>query len=247
MLEPRKPSPWIAAPRRRIVLMRHAEVDYFDDNGKPFKPHTVPLNAEGRLQAQHAARELAGTPFDRAVSSGLLRSVETATFVSGHRDLVIEHCPELREIEPGRLADLEAACPGTIEKAFLGALACDLTPETRFLGGESFGSLSQRVWPCFQDLLADRQWQHLLIVGHGVVNRLILSQILGMSLSCLGTLEQDAGCINLIDVDDAGHCLVRLINYTPVNPVKTGMELTTLERLYLQFCKRRSGTMNDER
>ena len=71
-----------------------------------------------------------------------------------------------------------------------------------------------------------------MIVGHGVVNRLILSRILGMSLSCLGALEQDAGCINLIYVDDAGRCLVRLLNYTPVNPVKTGMELTTLERLY---------------
>ena len=239
MLEPRNPPPWIGTPRRRIVLMRHAEVDYFDDDGKPFKPQTVPLNAEGRLQAQHAARELAGTPFDRAVCSGLLRSVETATVVTGHRDVVVEHRAELREIEPGRLADLEVACPGTIEKAFLGALACDLTPDTRFLGGESFGALRQRVWPCFQELLADRQWRHLLIVAHGVVNRVILSEIFGMSLSCLGTLEQDACCINLIDVDDAGRCLVRLINYTPANPVKTGMELTTLERLYLQFCKRR--------
>ena len=240
MLGPRNSPPWIGAPRRRIVLMRHAEVDYFDDAGKPFKPHTVPLNAEGRLQAQHAARVLAGTPFDRAVCSGLVRSVETAAVVAGHRDVTIEQCPDLREIEPGRLADLEASCPGTIEKAFLGALACDLTPETRFLGGESFGALKQRVWPCFQALSADRKWQHLLIVAHGVVNRVILSEILGMHLTCLGTLEQDACCINLIDVDDAGRYLVRLINYTPANPVKTGMELTTLERLYLQFCKRRS-------
>ncbi len=145
MLEPRNPPPWIGTPRRRIVQMRHAEVDYFDEDGKPFKPQTVPLNAEGRLQAQHAARELAGTPFDRAVCSGLLRSVETATVVAGHREVVVEHRAELREIEPGRLADLEATCPGTIEKAFLGALACDLTPESRFLGGESFGAAPRQA------------------------------------------------------------------------------------------------------
>src|SRR5581483_12279398 len=101
--------PWIGTPRRRIVLMRHAEVDYFDAVGVPFKPQTVPLNAEGRLQAQHAARELAGNPFDRAVCSGLVRSIETAAVVAGHRDVTIEQCPDLCEIEPGRLADLEAS------------------------------------------------------------------------------------------------------------------------------------------
>src|SRR5579872_3720445 len=104
MLGTRNSPPWISAPRRRIVLMRHAEVDYFDDAGKPFQLDTVPLNAEGRLQAQHAARELAGTPFDRAVCSGLTRSVETAALVAGHREVVVEHCLDLREIEPGRLA-----------------------------------------------------------------------------------------------------------------------------------------------
>src|SRR5438132_1714148 len=106
MLGPRNPSPWIGAPRRRIVLMRHAEVDYFDETGKAYDLQLVPLNAEGRLQAQQAARELAGLPFDRAVCSGLHRGIETATLVTGHRGTVIENEPRLREIEPGRLADL---------------------------------------------------------------------------------------------------------------------------------------------
>src|SRR5258708_1555179 len=91
MLGPRNPSPWIGAPRRRIVLMRHAEVDYFDEAGKPYELHTVPLNAEGRLQAQYAARELAGMPFDRAVCSGQARSVETAALITGHREVAVEN------------------------------------------------------------------------------------------------------------------------------------------------------------
>ena len=66
---------WPPPPRRRIYLMRHGEVDYFDALGKPFKLDTLGLNAEGRLQAQDAARELAKVPLDRVVSSCLARSI----------------------------------------------------------------------------------------------------------------------------------------------------------------------------
>ena len=37
--------------RRRIFLMRHGSVTYFDSAGKPFLPESVPLNAQGREQA----------------------------------------------------------------------------------------------------------------------------------------------------------------------------------------------------
>ena len=230
---------WIGTRRRRIYLMRHGEVDYFDAAGQPYRLDTVPLNAEGRMQAQDAARELAQVPLDRVIASCLARSVETANLVVHQRNLIVENRHELREIEPGRLADLAQKTPDEIERLFLGALANDLEPTTRFLHGETFASLGDRVLLCYQELVADPKWVQMLIVAHGVVNRMLLAHVLGLPYSGLGILEQDAGCINLIDVDDAGHGLIRLLNYTPANPVKAGMELTTLERLYLQYCQRR--------
>jgi probable phosphoglycerate mutase len=229
---------WLGTRRRRIYLMRHGEVDYFDALGKPFKLDTVGLNAEGRMQAQDAARDLAKVPLDRVVASCLARSVETAQLVVYQRNLIVENRDDLREIEPGRLADLTKKTPDEIERMFLGALAADLGPATRFLDGETFAAVRCRVQRCYLELLAEPKWTQMLVVAHGVVNRMVLADVLGLPYSGLGALEQDAGCINVIDVDDAGHGLVRLLNYTPANPVKSGMELTTLERLYLQFCQR---------
>ena len=40
-----------AAPRRRIYLMRHGSVTYFDENGRPLGSEQVPLNARGEAQA----------------------------------------------------------------------------------------------------------------------------------------------------------------------------------------------------
>ncbi len=54
--------------RRRVYLLRHAEVSYFDPAGKAHPPRTVPLTPEGREQAAAAARALAPVPLDRAAA-----------------------------------------------------------------------------------------------------------------------------------------------------------------------------------
>ena len=87
-------------------------------------------------------------------------------------------------------------------------------------------------------LLADPGWQHLLLVAHGGVNRTILAHTLGLDLPGFGAFEQDPGCINILDCDSAGRWLIRLVNYTPYNPSKKGIELTTMEGLYLQYQRR---------
>lgn len=223
--------------RRRVYLLRHGEVSYFDAQGRPVRPDTVPLDDIGRQQAQAAAQALAQVPLDRVISSDLPRSIETATIIVAGRNLKVETLAALREIQPGRLADIP---PTNMEQAFLGAFSHGIDRDTRFLAGETFGSLLDRVLACFRTLLADAGWRHLLIVAHGGVNRAILTHGLGAGLNSFAALEQDAACINILDVDDTGRCLVRLINHTPYNEAKVGMDLTTMERIYQDY-RRKNG------
>ena len=217
--------------RRRVYLLRHGDVSYFP-NGQPVPPADVPLNEEGRAQAQAAARALAEVPFDRAISSGLPRTDETAALVLGERAVAAEVQPALREIRPGRLADI---APADLHSAFTEALTRPLTAGDRFLGGESFGDLQARVLPAFHALVADSSWQRLLIVAHGAVNRVILADVLGMGLESFGHLEQDPACINIFDLDERGYGIIRLLNYTPYSAVKTGIDLTSMERYFLEY------------
>jgi probable phosphoglycerate mutase len=219
-------------PRRRIYLVRHGDVTYFDENGRPFYPGTVPLNDEGRCQAEAAARELSPVPIDRVVASDLARAVETAQILTSGRRIAIETTEHLREIQPGRLADLP---PEHAVRAFVGAFTSEFDRGARFLGGETYGSLADRVLAYVRRLFEDLTWRHLLIVAHGGVNRVILAHALGLELRGFGALEQDPGGINIVDVAADGRCVIRLVNYTPYNPVKVGLELTTMERLYQQY------------
>jgi probable phosphoglycerate mutase len=231
---------WSPPPRRRVYLMRHAEVEYFDATGRPHPPQTVPLTELGRQQAQAAGATLADVPFDRAITSGLLRTEQTAQLILAAREVPLESEPRLREIETGRMSDWAAVSPEMVMRTVLGALPGDLRPESAFLAGETFASLAGRVEEAWTALLARSDWRTLLVVAHGVVNRMILTLLLGAPLGALGKLEQDACCVNLIEIDDAGTPLVRLINYTADNPHKVGMNFSTLEGLYRQFLQGRS-------
>jgi probable phosphoglycerate mutase len=221
--------------------MRHAEVAYFSPEGRAYPPATVPLTEAGRCQAEAAGRALADVPLDRVVTSGLPRAVETAELVLGGRSLPLEACPELREIEPGRLRDLAGAgadpeaIHAAIDRAFRTAITADLTPQSRFLGGETFGALAERAWPALVRIAAESGWRHLLVVAHTVVNLVLLGRMLGAGLATLAALDQEYGCINIVDVDEAECFLVRLINGTPANWLKAGVEHNALELLYEQY------------
>ena len=59
--------------RRRILLMRHGAVEYFDANGRPHPPDDVPLTAQGVEQAGSARRPRrasGGGPMAREAAGG---------------------------------------------------------------------------------------------------------------------------------------------------------------------------------
>jgi probable phosphoglycerate mutase len=211
--------------------MRHGEVSYFEQ-GRPVPPESVHLNEQGRAQAAAAAQALADISFDRAVTSGLPRTDQTAAIVLGERALPVITEPDLREIRGGRLADIP---PQELRRTFVDAMTRRLSATDTFLLGESFGDFRDRVLRAFHALIADTTWSVLLLVAHGAVNRVILADVIGLDLHGIGHIEQDAGCINLLDFDSPGYGIVRLANYTPYNPLKHGLTLTTMERYFLDL------------
>ncbi len=221
--------------RRRIYLMRHGEVSYFVD-GRPVPPPEARLNAVGQEQARLAGDALAQVPIDRVVATGLSRTMETARLVLDARAVPIEGeiavVTALQEIRGARVIDLPRP---ELEQLFIHSMTHSLTADSRFLNGEHFGEFFARIVPAFQGLVADQTWQNMLLVAHGAVNRAILAHILHGPIETMGHIEQDAGCINLIDIDDQGYGIVRLLNYTPYNPSKQGMQLTTMEHYFLDF------------
>ena len=214
--------------RRRLYLMRHADVAYYDPDGKPMRPRDVRLTPTGVEQARVAADALAGIRFDRVVTSGLPRAIETARLVAP--GLEPESVPELREIEGGRLSDIP---PGALEEAFLGAFRGTVPEDRAFLGGETIGELLDRVLPALEGLVADESWDVLLAVLHGAVNRAILSYALTGRRSFLGGFEQAPSCINVLDVGE--DWIVRAVNVAPYDVAHTGGRQTTMERLYSQY------------
>jgi broad specificity phosphatase PhoE len=221
--------------RRRIYLMRHAAVSYFD-GGRPLHPDSVPLTAEGREQARAAAVALADVRFDRVLTSGLPRTLETAGLVAPGVDS--ESWPELRELVGGRLADIPE---DELERAFVRFFE-DVVPEDlRFLGGETIGSLFDRVLPALERLLADDGWDVALAVLHGGVNRAILSYALTGGRTFLGNFEQAPACLNVLDVvrgaEPRGRSgwIVRAVNVTPYDLAHLRGRLTTMEELWTEY------------
>ncbi|MDB5908052.1 MAG: histidine phosphatase family protein, partial [Massilia sp.] len=187
--------------RRRIFLMRHGSVTYFDDSGKPFLPESVALNEQGCVQASAAGRVFAEhqVRFDRVIVSGLARTVETARRVLAEtgQHVAIETWPELEEIRGGRLS---AIADADLRDAFTGAFSGMVGADKRFLGGESVGELMDRIHPRIDRLRADPDWDTVLLVLHGGVNCAILSLALTGQRMFLGGLAQSPGCINALDV-----------------------------------------------
>ena len=233
MMAPDKPAPG----RRRIYLMRHGSVTYFTAEGKPVPPETVPLNDLGIAQARAAGNLFAehGVRFDRIITSGLERTEQTAQHVMaaiGHRGPV-EQRPRLQEIRGGRLATIAEK---DLLHAFTALTDGVVDEGVRFLGGETVGQLLDRVLPEVDALRAEPDWDCLLLVLHGAVNRAILSYLVTGRRQLLGAFEQSPACINVLDVGLArGDVVLRMVNLSPLDWLQPENRRTTMETLLEQY------------
>lgn len=200
--------------RRRIYLMRHSDVEYYTPRALGVPPDQVHLTARGEEQARAAGRALHGVPFDRAATSGLTRTVETAQIVlesaGAAASVACEAWPDLAELRGGPVGEI---ADEDLEESFLGIWRGVTPPEANFLNGERIGDFLDRVVPAFDRLTATPGWHTMLLVLHGAVNRAILSYALTGERVFLGHLEQSTAGISIIDLDPT--VAVRATNITP--------------------------------
>jgi broad specificity phosphatase PhoE len=225
-----------ANSRRRVYLLRHADVAYYADPARPVVPEEVVLTSAGLDQARAVGKALAKVRLDRVLTSGLPRTIETARLVLAElqhppRDPVLQHWPELQEY---RLGDVSQIPDSELTDAFLGPFRGTPHPATAYLRGETVGSLLNRVSVAIERLYADPSWQTMLVVGHGGVNRAILSWVIAGNGQFYAQFEQSPGCINIIDGEPSSF-VVRAVNATPCDVAHLGSRLTAVEQIVEEY------------
>lgn len=176
-------------PTTTIDLLRHGTCE----GGDIFRGITdSPLASHGWRQMAVALAPHDG--WQRVISSPLQRCRQFAEgFAQDHR-LPFAVLPELREIHFGRWEGRDIAAVWAEESAFLERYyrePGELAPP----GGESASEASARLARVWQQLVAHYRGEHLLVVCHGGVIRLLLCHLLVAPLASSGFFHVPYGCL----------------------------------------------------
>jgi alpha-ribazole phosphatase/probable phosphoglycerate mutase len=197
----------------RLFLIRHGQVANHHErryNGH----HDVDITEHGVEQMMRLRDALKGEAFGAIYSSDLQRSLKGAVIIGtglGLEPLPIEG---LRELALGRWEGLtrDEAVERFPEEAHF--TFADLAT-TRVKGGENLLDLSERVLPVIDGIIESNSGKSVCIVAHGGVNRVVLCDVMGLDLKNFFRVEQDYGCLNIIDYHPDGMKVVKLLNGGP--------------------------------
>jgi|UniRef100_A0A7C5AM09 alpha-ribazole phosphatase len=196
-------------PPTRLYLVRHGRVA--DGHTDRYHGHNdIPLSPEGKRQLVELARQLQDIPLAAVFASDLARARDGAARLSEGRNLEVRVVPEFREVHFGVWEGLTFQEIATRYPRELEGRLNDLAGY-RIPGGESLKDVQDRVIPRLTEILAQFQGQNVALVAHAGVNRVILCHALGLSLSHFFRLDQNYGCLNIIDYFP-DFTVVRLIN-----------------------------------
>jgi len=193
----------------RLYLLRHGQVA----DGHTHLYHgnnDIELSPRGVQQLEQAGAQLRDVDLAGVYASDLTRAAQGAEIICRGRALKPQTFPEFREIHFGNWEGLSFQEIAEQYPEDLKARFQDL-PNFRIPGGESLMDLKARALPTLQRLVAQHHEQAFLLVAHAGLNRVILSEALGLNLQYLFRLDQNYGCLNIIDYFP-DLAVVRLVN-----------------------------------
>jgi len=197
----------------RIVLIRHGQTAWnkvvrFRGQADP------PLDDVGLRQARATADYVRGRwPVAAVYSSPMGRAMETAGAVARAHDLRVHPSGALLDIDFG---EWQGLTPDEVRTRYPGLLHAWIEkPHTvQIPGGESLAVVHDRVTGGLSSVGDRHRGQTVAMVGHNVVNRVLLCAILGLGIDRFWHLRQDTCAINVFDIGADGQATVTVLNET---------------------------------
>jgi broad specificity phosphatase PhoE len=212
---------------RRIYLMRHGETLY-QSRASEGALGNGELTERGREQITSVALLFRGVPLDRVYASPLARAQETAQIIAREKGLDVLLSADLREITPSEQIVTNQPPSETLKEVQRFFKSPTTSWDESYLGGESFRQVQERGVRFLDSLLSQEDWQTVLVVAHGGINNALLAYVTGMTDGRIFNIEQDFGCINVIDFVH-GRPLLRLANFTLYDQLKINLRVHSLD------------------
>ncbi|MCA9664411.1 MAG: histidine phosphatase family protein [Myxococcales bacterium] len=218
-----------------LYLARHGQTEWNRKSRFQGDPDLDPVGYINRVSLWLLLKD---KRVDAIYASQKRRTQRTAELVARQHKLQINVRSALNEIEPGIFEGICWADVAPADKVKPSARACtvrargprpepvlarirpmlapifDDSPAARLPLGESYADVAARTQRFVSELSDGRAGREILVVGHGVVNKLLLHQLLGWKLTHVRRLRQANDQVFRIEYDAAGKTK-RIALYTP--------------------------------
>ncbi len=177
-----------------ILLVRHGQTEW--NQVVRFRGRTdLDLNDVGQAQACALARRLEAWPIAAIYTSPLRRAHQTAEPLAQRLGLPIRPAQGLMDMDYGHW---QGRTPQEVAQAELEIYRrwLEAPQQVHIPGGESLPPVQQRVMSAVQEIVAQNPNGMVLLVGHQVVNKVLICTLLGLSLASFWRIEQDTACLN---------------------------------------------------
>jgi broad specificity phosphatase PhoE len=187
----------------RIILVRHGQTEWNAGRraGEHFRGRTdIALNRTGEAQAQAVADCLASLDVQAVYASPLQRAMNTARPVADAHGLNVEPCEGLLDIDYGQWAGRSHESVA-LQWPELYQQWRTAPHRVQIPDGESLADVRHRVRAGLDRILDRHQRGIVVLVGHQVVNKVLVCALLGLDDNAFWRIRQDTGCINRFDYD----------------------------------------------
>ena len=180
----------------KIYIARHGETTW-NEEGRIQGRSDPGLSSKGYVQSLGLRHHLKDRPLSAIYSSTRQRSILTAEPLANHLGLPIQRQPELDEIAFGMLEgklfhhfdeELKSEWERFKNNQFI----------YRIPGAENYADVANRIKPFMERLLRVHEGHEVLIVGHRVVNRLLIGMLMEYPVEKVLKIEQTNDMLYLI-------------------------------------------------